>query len=102
MLSGGTPQRDWLAIRRAAADLADEIAQARDEAERIPDVSFEIFIAALEERLKRGETGAGRPGNTVVFSGMRQLRGLPYKVIVLWGSMKTQASRGPLTPRSLI
>lgn len=80
-----TPQRDWLAIRRAAADLADEIAQARDEAERIPDVSFEIFIAALEERLKRGETGAGRPGNTVVFSGMRQLRGLPYKVIVLWG-----------------
>ena len=80
-----TPQRDWLAIRRAAADLADEIALARDEAERIPDVSFEIFLAALEDRLKRAETGAGRPGNTVVFSGMRQLRGLPYKVIVLWG-----------------
>ena len=79
-----TPQEDWQALRAGAAALAEEAAFAADAEGRAPVVPFEIFMTVLADRLRKSAP-AGRPGSGVTFTGMQQLRGLPYKVIVVFG-----------------
>lgn len=79
-----TPQEDWQALRAGAAALAEESAFAAGADGRAPVVPFEIFMTVLADRLRKSAP-AGRPGSGVTFTGMQQLRGLPYKVIVVFG-----------------
>ena len=79
-----TPQEDWQALRAGAAALAEESSFADGAGGRTPVVPFEIFMTVLADRLKKSAP-AGRPGSGVTFTGMQQLRGLPYKVIVVFG-----------------
>lgn len=79
-----TPQENWQSLRAGAESLAAEIEAAADPDDGAPEVPFRLFMSALGDRLAGAQPG-GRPGSGVTFTGMQQLRGLPYKVIVIVG-----------------
>lgn len=79
-----TPQENWQSLRAGAEALAIEIEAAENPDEGAPEVPFRLFMSALRDRLAGAQPG-GRPGSGVTFTGMQQLRGLPYKVIVICG-----------------
>ena len=79
-----TPQENWQALRTGAEALAEEIEAAGDPQAGAPAVPFRLFMSALQDRLAGAQPG-GRPGSGVTFTGMQQLRGLPYRIIVVLG-----------------
>ncbi|MBP3439483.1 MAG: exodeoxyribonuclease V subunit gamma [Sutterella sp.] len=71
-------------LRSAAADMRREIERAGEAGGEEPEISFELFIKAVSERLE-GQPGGGAGTNAVTFTGMAQLRAIPYKVIAVFG-----------------
>lgn len=79
-----TPEENWQALRDAADVLSGEIGLAADREGTLPEVPFPLFFRVLENRMTRGIPG-GRPGSGVTFTGMRQMRGLPWRIIAVVG-----------------
>lgn len=79
-----TAEEDWKVLRTAANTLADEIAKGLDDAGRIPEVPFTLFFKVLESHIQNCNSSA-RPGNGVTFTGIQQMRGLPWRIIVVVG-----------------
>lgn len=71
-------------LRSAAADMRREIELAGEAGGEETGISFELFIRAVSERLE-GQPGGGAGTNAVTFTGMAQLRAIPYKVIAVFG-----------------
>ena len=69
------------AVRNTAETLADDMCRV---GEAVGEVSYELFVEALGQRLDDEPTGA-RGNGTVTFSGMSQMRNLPYRVIAVLG-----------------
>ncbi len=74
---------DFSQVRTTASAVREEIERSGKDG-HCPTLSFELFMTALAERLEE-QPGGGKPTNAVTFSGMSQLRGLPFRIIAVIG-----------------
>ena len=66
-------------IRRGASELREEIERAG-----VDEIPFGIFMKSLALKLE-SSPGGGQPSSRITFTGMAQLRPLPYKIIAIVG-----------------
>jgi exodeoxyribonuclease V gamma subunit len=79
---------DYGELRRALAELSDDMAAAGD-----PQVSFRLFMGALAGKLGTVR-GGGSASNAVTFTSMEQLRSLPFKAVAIIGLNSDSAFPG--------
>ena len=72
------------ALRSAVGDLVGELEEASVGSAEPIRVAFPLFMQALTERLG-GSASSGTPTNAVTFAGMSELRGIPRRIIVVFG-----------------
>ena len=71
-------------LRTVVAEMRSEIERASDANEEETCLSFGLFVRAVSERME-AQPGGGSETNAVTFTGMSQLRGLPYRIIAIFG-----------------
>lgn len=71
-------------IRRAVSMLAEEMNLAARSPAEVERVSYALFVEALIGKLQTSPVSA-YGGNAVTFSGMTEMRNLPYRVIAVLG-----------------
>lgn len=82
-------------IRHAAHQINEEVSYARAKTSAPIEISFSIFIDALESKLKTARA-VSSPTSAVTFTSLSALRGLPYRVIVIWGLSQSSQFPGTL------